>query len=669
LKLKLAVLAKTSCLLQVGIHTRFFASPTSMAGLSRMFVQFLFIFCASAKRERVVLEEMATSNTALGADEAALQELGAGGPAFDPAKVAPAVQTFTASEPLACGTVLEARVVVKPEDVAKIAKDITSFFGAAKSGSQLFVAEEANGKGWWSSVTLIEKSGFPMDQGQLLLRAGGKTSKELAYLRDLLKFLKQWPASAPLEFVFDAGLDLRRCWGDLRDEAGEEVCGQQVLGKLAEELGKVEPILDDVGMSGSTIITNVDNFIVKNVKDLEEYYLMKKAMPKIGEGIQARIQRDGGCYSTALAPMCAAIVGPNSAQWLLMRKVGLKQAQKHEQQLGDDKVDWLDLKGPKFANSMRDGKTYFGSAELWHRKDSGFAAMFPEGLELFSCGSRDAAYALQQDTDLLMANSMTDYSLYAKFYDLPEHVATGDGGSCGCKVSEPPVWPVVLPAISTGVHTPTRMRLAIGIIDYVEQRVNDDLIGGQLSTMKDPATYQAWWMRMWPQYFHLMERDLEANGVMKGLMGAPAEQFEVGQRVAALTKLKWAGGYGAFYTNKVGMEIKYPDLPKLDYAIAATQNDAHSNVLKKDTDGRYVRKVQCYFNQIKETSSEKAASGSKYKIYPGMQGTIVSITDDFGEGQSKVRALVVAWDRVAPGHKVFRTTPVQVLGLPRQFMG
>jgi len=352
-----------------------------------------------------------------------------------------------------------------------------------------------------------------------------------------------------------------------------------------------------------------------------------------------------------------------------MRKVGLKQAQKHEQQLGDDKVDWLDLKGPKFANSMRDGKTYFGSAELWHRKDSGFAAMFPEGLELFSCGSRDAAYALQQDTDLLMANSMTDYSLYAKFYDLPEHVATGDGGSCGCKVSEPPVWPVVLPAISTGVHTPTRMRLAIGIIDYVEQRVNDDLIGGQLSTMKDPATYKAWWMRMWPQYFHLKERNLEEDGLMKAHLGAPAERFEVGQRVVALMKLKWAGGYAVLRTNRVGMEIKYPNAPKLDGWIAATQNDPRSNVLETDADGRSVRKVQCYFNQIKETSSQKAASGSKYKIYPGMQGTIVRITDDFGEDRALARALVVAWDRVAPGHKVFRTTPVQVLGLPRQFMG
>merc|ERR1719221_1743710 len=104
---------------------------------------------------------------------------------------------------------------------------------------------------------------------------------------------------------------------------------------------------------------------------------------------------------------------------------------------------------------MRDGKT-LTSSNLWQGKDLGFMEMFPEGLLLDQCGSREAAYKLERDAELLRKSFMTDYSLLGIMYP-----ASDDG--CHCDAKHPPKFPIILKAESG------KLRMAVGIIDYIER--------------------------------------------------------------------------------------------------------------------------------------------------------------------------------------------------------
>ncbi|CAE7423572.1 unnamed protein product [Symbiodinium pilosum] len=106
----------------------------------------------------------------------------------------------------------------------------------------------------------------------------------------------------------------------------------------------------------------------------------------------------------------------------------------------NDEVDFLDLKGPKFCG-IRDGKSYFGDSVVWHRKDAGFTSLFPSGLPLRACGSREAAATLEMDSELLRDLDMTDYSLFLVPYEIPSNT------TCLCQ-HQSPHWPLLLDADS-----------------------------------------------------------------------------------------------------------------------------------------------------------------------------------------------------------------------------
>mmetsp|Transcript_48715 Transcript_48715/g.139309 ORF Transcript_48715/g.139309 Transcript_48715/m.139309 type:complete len:527 (+) Transcript_48715:306-1886(+) len=493
----------------------------------------------------------------------------------------------------------------------------------------------------WSTMSYSETSTEKASGGELLLQAGGIDGEDLTSIDKLRQHIEAWAASnKAMEFVFDVGMDLRNCWGILHDHSGKSVCTSQDIKALANALQDEPPKFDDLGMSGSTIIDNMPLFVIKNVKNLQEYFLMKEAMPAIGEQVQNRIWQEGGCFSTALAPMCGTIAGEGGVQWLILRKLEHREAKPLEWQLGDDKVEKLDLKGPKFLG-LRDGKTYFGNAEVKNRKDPGFATMFPHPLQLHDCGSRDAAYVLEKDSALLKDNRMTDYSLLVKFYQTPPRMRPSE---CACRRSKVPVWPVVVFASPSswvaGRSQP--MQLVLGVIDYIERGVNDDMIGGHLSTMKEPNLYQEWWMRMWPMYFQLPHRGLQIDnhefgdgvGIMVATGGEPAEIFQRGQKVYALTKLKWA------------------------------EDAKHKQV--RSVSGQ-TRQLKLHNVPLLETSSSQVTKDSAFKVLAGEPGTLAFFERSrSGPGVDTEVKLLVKWDSLEQD-RVFLVEPGSVIGEPRAF--
>eukprot|EP00913_Durusdinium_trenchii_P010008 g9393.t1 len=80
---------------------------------------------------------------------------------------------------------------------------------------------------------------------------------------------------------------------------------------------------------------------------------------------------------------------------------------------------------------------------------------------------------------------MTDYSLFLLPYE------RGNTRKCFC--DDKPRWPLILDTDGD----PYGLRMAVGIIDYLERKVSwfENMFGFSMSTMKEPAEYQNWWMR------------------------------------------------------------------------------------------------------------------------------------------------------------------------------
>lgn len=383
------------------------------------------------------------------------------------------------------------------------------------------------------------------------------------------------------------------------------------------------PQLDSVGRSGSTLVTNVRGFIIKNVKNEEEYKLLREAMPAFGKDLFNPLspRQESKCWRSALAPICAVLAAPDKVQWLAMRKVEIPEAKAVKVNLGGKRADlrgeeigWLDLKGPKFAHSLRDGKTFFSPPGVWKHKDSGFVDIFPKGAQLGSCGSRDAALVIASDARLLMQNQMTDYSLFAKFYEPPSD------GSCVCDGAQHPTFPLLLDVPN---HKPP-MRLAVAVIDYIEREYSNLKL---MSTMKPPDVFRDWWMLMWPSYFQLPKRSLSAEtGIVAALDHQPAERFQVGDTVVALMKIKWS----------------------------------ETNIVQKPAWGK-----PTYVVQLEESSSSSLSSGSDHKVSAGERGKIVALPPKVGP-EKLGPGLVVVWDSLGE-RQAFRVEPEQVIGIPRRF--
>jgi len=324
----------------------------------------------------------------------------------------------------------------------------------------------------------------------------------------------------------------------------------------------------------------------------------------------------------ALAPICLTIQVPTKtggvAHWLMMRKIEI--AYEGSENPKSKKLDYngkhfsmLDLKGPKFTG-LRDGKSWF-SRHAGDQKDLGFTHMFKDGLDLKGCGSSSGAYVLQLDSNLLATESMTDYSLFAQTYELPSE----SDYKCAC--GEKPKFPLIL-----DVQAPTPMRMAVGVIDYIERGVSsfDKVFGTSLSTMRPPAEYKDWWMLMWPAYFHLPHRTIEPMSGEKGHPCwsdyQPEEIWNYGDHVVVLERIKWQGG-----------SSDQEDI------IVSFKGFVHMTV---------------YFNQTQK-------SGSKYKVQAGSVGTILSITDIVPKNARWPVALLVEFDDIP--EIVFRVRPEQVM--------
>jgi len=531
-------------------------------------------------------------------------------PTFHPGLTGKMLEPLASLDPKECGEPLVSTVKLSASEKDDIINRPEHYFSTGKDQSTHFLALLTDMK---------SHGGFPLYPGHKL-----QSPSSLEELRQMLD-------SGETELTFEVGMDLRNCFEGIKDLDGRDICAQASLQEFAQNVQSLEPKIDTLGKGGATLVTNLPRFVLKTLEeDKMEYAIMKEVMPTIGKALKKQVREYGGCYRTALAPICAVVDVPDpdsgkGVHWMIMRQVEIDSERETTKKLRfqGDEIDILDLKGPKFANNIRDGKTFFlAESHVWHRKDAGFVKLFPQGLELGQCSSPEAAYTLELDSELLASTQMTDYSLFFKTY--PPKNETKE---CAC-YNEDPKFPLVLEATSPSSDY-GQMRIAVGIIDWIERKVNRLTAVVPGSTMLQPTTFRSWWMKMWPSYFHLPRRTLDMQGFMDGKTSGEVEQLQKDQTVVALQKIKWHGG--AFWTSQ--------------------------KLWLKD------QKKYCYFGQIYETYSESIASGAKYKIPSGAKGKIVSVQSCKGEAN----ALTVVWDEVLGSDKVFQVFPEQVMQIPRVF--
>ncbi|CAE7456279.1 unnamed protein product [Symbiodinium natans] len=456
-----------------------------------------------------------------------------------------------------------------------------------------------------------------------LLQVGEVNANHFTSLMDLAALLRRTQAIRSL--TFDFGIDLRDCWAGLEDLEHRPVCDHRSIADLAQDVADIHAKRDETGKSGSAIVTNMRRFIIKNFKDDENPDIVREVMPAIEKKLNEETRKHGGCYRTAIAPICAVLDTADinkRVHWSVMRKVELPKTMANRTTMhiprdsSHDEVDFLDLKGPKFCG-VRDGKSLFGDDVVWHRKDAGFVQLFPSGLPLRACGSREAAATLELDSELLRDLHMTDYSLFLVPHDVPSDL------TCQCQ-HQSPRWPLVLDADPQDGP----LRFAVGIIDYLERQVSfwDRWLHFSMSTMKEPGEYQNFWMRMWPMYFHLPRYEVKDGQVLLANSpvghGQAVDELKPRRRVVALQKIKWRGEAAKYRVDLV-------------------------------VDGR---NQKCYFAQIPEMSSSDAASGSKYK-----ESSLFTPWFLASSFRLRGRARSCCSDQYAGKGKVFEVSPEQIM--------
>jgi len=530
------------------------------------------------------------------------------GPTLDTSILWPLFSTIKHVTPGLCGSVFEATITLSQHDVAKIATSWSSYFQDERSRSGRLVAKKLARQApytlWMQHQvsTKAQQGSFPIMHGHELVRVGQNRVVATFEKAGFLAYLES--IAGPVEFAFHAGVDLRNCWGDLVDQEDRGVCSDEIFTAFSENMKGLKPTYDSTGQSGSTVVTNLDGLIIKNCKDADEYEMLLDVIPTFSESIRSRHQMPGGgCYSTALAPICAAIVAPGAedgtvVQWLAMRKVELKGASPFNVALNVKDRSHLDLKGPKFAG-MHDGKARLLGG--WKGKDKGFTTVFPKGLQLSQCGSREAAYTLELDAKLLQDTQMSDYSLFASLYQMSPNAST-----CACTKTRHPRFPLILHAWD---QHQGELQMAVGVIDYIERTFKKGPMS-LMSTMLEPERYKNHWMEMWPSYFRIQPQH-------------PSPEYSAGQRVAALMKLKWQGLDGE---RRVGWKMFRP-----------TKN--------------------INFAQVMPDSSRRDER-TKYEVIAGAQGKIVNISQIAGLPP----APVVQWDKYR--NPYFRVKPEQITSLP-----
>lgn len=567
-------------------------------------------------------------------------------PAPHPFNAAVVSRLFSAlgqdATPAACGMPLYANATVNRSMWQYIRDNSNQFFLTRKIADQqvqnavLF----SNDRSWDGIQT--PHGALPVVPGMKLVEVAGTPSIGWTWF-DLLQAVPFTDASIEtFEFAFQAGYDLRDCWGDTitRDTPALGVCDPVAMARLSDGLrGAAAELID--GEIYET--TNVPGFTVRTMQDAE-VSLLRRVAPLLKADADRRLQeQEGLCYRSALAPICAVIQLPGVCRgtdaacqasgdsadvyWVAQRKVEHPSASKSPVMLNQDAVDSVELQGPQTHRFFRSIGTVFKGQPAWHREDSGFMSMFPRGIDVDSCGSREAALVLLFDSQDLAKQGMTSYPLTSSFYSQE----SGQACECSGLREGQTLWPMVLSTqLGAEEH---KLRLVVGITNWLNQDSRHLFQLG--NTARAPDSYRNNFMRMWPQYFRLEERILDENAsVILASSNEPAEKMERSTKVRVLQKIKYDNGVWGLFCRDC------------------------KNTLVKDG-----QNMTLYIKQMPQMNSNSSPGGSNFKLLPGDTGEVVDIMAPTGQAAF----LVVRFDkyagRPAPLFKVFAN---QVVDLNRR---
>jgi len=492
--------------------------------------------------------------------------------AFDLPRFNKQVQSFLRSTPPRCGEPLEAVISLTQDAAARVRAVVPEYF-SCHTGACLSLLDS------WSKFDVLV--GDAVAPAQKLARIGKVT--KLDRKEDIERELDQAAEAneTHVELAFDAGLDLRGCWGDLHDFDDVKVCGDEVMQGLAKS-ATTELEANTMGKSGSPVFTSLPKFIVKAVhKPKELKVLHGDFFGKVKESIMK--QQGHSCYATSLAPTCAALPDAKGELWILMRKVELgRDKYESDTSVARDlrRIDHADLKGPDFAS--QDGKTKImqmketvgvSDDDEWTFKDPGFKELlFPWGVTALGCEATSAAFTMVADTRMLRDNQMTDYSFFGVdfkpkagveestsppvSFSTHSSVLIGQEGSedtadssshCQCDVRKPR-FPLVLtfdqhpPSGQKGEFRPAKL-LAAGIIDYLETEAASWIKRMFGSTMQKPDAYREKFLDMLGHYFLMPNVTLRAEKDDQKFRcqvpGGPEDWLMEGGEIEAITGIKW----------------------------------------------------------------------------------------------------------------------------------
>jgi len=473
----------------------------------------------------------------------------------------------------------------------------------------------------------------------------------------------------PVVLSFLAGYDFRSCWGNTVDQIHEHhVCGPEPLNMLASDLEYGAVAQFDVKHKKFQVLNTakqpLGNFTLQEMSE-DELMLLRRVAPELQADGDARLEtQEGMCYRSALAPICVVLVLPSVCRgetdgchkeddtgledvlWMAQRRVELPEpftVQGMKIDDHSDKVKAVKLRGPQVSRSIQRTRHLFAAETKWQGEDQGFMTLFPMGLYIESCGSREASLALQLDTMALAGANMTGYEMEARFYKQES------AKECMCQVGNRTYWPLIMDAHRP--KTQQRLRLAIGVTDWLKQ---DTRSWYQLSSPKQkPQTYHENFMRMFPHYFRLEHRDLhkikednETRTVLRESDSEPGEYMEVGTKVRALEKIKYKSGL--FCSDRSGISWA-----EWAYNILAEDCKGVINVTNETTGQDMI--AEFFLKQMPQENSWSAPSKSKYKILSGQTGEIIKILwPENGMGQPMV---VVRWDHIlGKQHSMLRCT-------------
>lgn len=441
--------------------------------------------------------------------------------------------------------------------------------------------------------------------------------------------------------VFEGGFDTRGCWGDLQvlqtpGIEGKQVCHNDYLQEFLNAMKSAPRLVgaNSTGKSEDQVFTDFPGYIIKSVSQRTSYDVIPEVTSAVFAGKDTPARKDGRCWSTALAPICAALLDTDGMPWLVQRKVEYP-GQSMEMTAGGVKTSSFDLKSPYFADSSRDFKAQnqFWSAAK-HKKDTGFFEQFPIGLTVAGCTAREAAYILTQDSKLLLDRQATDYSILTKYYFNP----TGD--VCGCP-SSAPTFPIMVSYSSTGwnVEGTYDHQVVFGIIDYLDLKPAAGWKSG--STKKQPAEYRNWWGAMWGYYFHISPMSIMPDGQFAdpgsewyGVTWYPslkAEKWTINQKVIAVTFARWSNQCDA--------------MQAVDALLPNYKGPKYCKLMNQYT-----------------SKGEPVPLSKEVHVYPGDEGKVVGILAVFG-GSRDGPALAVVWDKKPDA--VFRVPSMAIMGVPR----